>query len=370
MKRIVMLLAVCIALTGQVCLAAGPQFEVGKEHVTKTGLKITILKAGSGNAIKSGESVSVNYTGWLYVDGKKTSKFDSSLNPGRTPFSVVLGQGRVIQGWEQGIVGMQEGEKRQLIIPGDLGYGERGSPPRIPANATLLFEVDRLGGSGSVELAEGEGVKSKAGDFVTLRFVGKDKATGKVFVDRSKDGYRYALGAQMFLPAWDKHVVGMKVGGKRKITLVSHEIYCGQGVPNMIEAGSDAEFEVELVKIEAGVTKITIKEGAGRVAVDGDSVRYHFKFSKDSLLGEVVDTRTEKRNGGEPLVVKLRDSDVFNPMMYLLGMKAGEVKQVELPWQWGALLAEPRNFTIELTLVDFDVKPAKLPVLEGVPAGK
>jgi len=80
-------------------------------------------------------------TGTLFEDG---TEFDSSLPRGQ-PFQFTLGKGQVIKGWDQGLVGMCVGEKRRLVIPSDLGYGDRGSPPKIPANAALVFEVECLG---------------------------------------------------------------------------------------------------------------------------------------------------------------------------------------------------------------------------------
>ena len=104
------------------------------------GMKIDILNQGSGVAAQNGDAVTVNYTGTL-TDG---TKFDSSLNPGRTPFQFTLGQNSVIQGWEMGVLGMKVGEKRRLTIPPELGYGAQGAGGVIPPNATLIFEIDLL----------------------------------------------------------------------------------------------------------------------------------------------------------------------------------------------------------------------------------
>ncbi|KAK8806644.1 hypothetical protein WA588_003207 [Blastocystis sp. NMH] len=89
---------------------------------------------------ENGNTVTVHYTGYLYKNGKK---FDSSLDR-NAPFSVRLGAGRVIKGWEQGLVGMCVGEKRRLIIPANLGYGMRGAGGVIPGGATLVFDVELL----------------------------------------------------------------------------------------------------------------------------------------------------------------------------------------------------------------------------------
>lgn len=119
------------------------EIEIGEvENISKINnmdeLKIEILKEGTGEEAKNNDLVSVHYTGTL-LDG---TKFDSSLDRG-SPFEFVLGAGSVIQGWEQGVLGMKVGEKRKLVIPPHLGYGASGSGI-IPPNAYLVFEVELL----------------------------------------------------------------------------------------------------------------------------------------------------------------------------------------------------------------------------------
>lgn len=109
---------------------------------TSSGLKYIDQKVGTGVEAKAGATVEVNYTGWLYIDGKRGKQFDSSI--GRAPFSFRLGAGQVIKGWDEGVQGMKIGGKRELIIPATLGYGTREIPGVIPANSTLTFEVELL----------------------------------------------------------------------------------------------------------------------------------------------------------------------------------------------------------------------------------
>jgi FKBP-type peptidyl-prolyl cis-trans isomerase len=102
------------------------------------GLEYIDIKTGTGAVVQDGSSINVEYTGWLQSNGKK---FDSSYDHGGQTFNVTVGQGQVIKGWDEGLVGMRVGGTRRLIIPPSLGYGAQGSPPVIPANATLIFDV-------------------------------------------------------------------------------------------------------------------------------------------------------------------------------------------------------------------------------------
>lgn len=110
---------------------------------TATGLSFEDTRAGTGATPKSGQTCIMHYTGWLYENGTKGAKFDSSKDRGQ-PFSFPLGVGRVIKGWDEGVASMQVGGARTLVIPPDLGYGARGAGGVIPPNATLLFEVELL----------------------------------------------------------------------------------------------------------------------------------------------------------------------------------------------------------------------------------
>jgi len=111
----------------------------GDYQTTSTGLQVHDLRAGDGASPSKGQRVTVHYTGWL-TNGKC---FDSSVSRNK-PFSFEIGRRKVIRGWDEGVISMRVGGLRQLRIPPGLGYGAVGSPPVIPKNATLIFEVELL----------------------------------------------------------------------------------------------------------------------------------------------------------------------------------------------------------------------------------
>ncbi len=112
--------------------------------VAASGLKITDTVVGTGATPKTGQTCVMHYTGWLYEDGAKGQKFDSSVDRGE-PFEFRIGTGQVIKGWDEGVATMKVGGKRTLVIPAELGYGARGAGGAIPPNATLIFDVELLG---------------------------------------------------------------------------------------------------------------------------------------------------------------------------------------------------------------------------------
>jgi peptidylprolyl isomerase len=132
-----------------VCLAAAAALGVTAPALaqpvtaTPSGLKIIDLQLGSGPSPRTGQTCVMHYTGWLYENGVKGKKFDSSVDRG-TPFEFKIGVRQVIAGWDEGVASMKVGGKRTLIIPPELGYGERGAGSIIPPNATLIFDVELI----------------------------------------------------------------------------------------------------------------------------------------------------------------------------------------------------------------------------------
>ncbi len=122
---------------------ASPGFAADTYIPMASGVQYHDSVVGTGPEPTKGQTVTVHYTGWLYEDGKKGTKFDSSVDRNE-PFSFELGEGHVIPGWDSGVATMHVGGKRTLIIPPDQAYGERGAGGVIPPNATLIFDVELL----------------------------------------------------------------------------------------------------------------------------------------------------------------------------------------------------------------------------------
>jgi peptidylprolyl isomerase len=123
---------------------AGAEKKESKMVKTESGLGYEDVVVGTGPSPETGQTCVMHYTGWLWVNEAKGTKFDSSLDRGR-PFEFPIGRGRVIKGWDEGVAAMKVGGKRTLLIPPTLGYGDRGAGNVIPPGATLLFEVELLG---------------------------------------------------------------------------------------------------------------------------------------------------------------------------------------------------------------------------------
>ncbi|MDP1831123.1 MAG: FKBP-type peptidyl-prolyl cis-trans isomerase [Geothrix sp.] len=153
-RKSTLLFVLATALTAQAPVAGAPKPTPKKAKkapvkkappmiTTESGLKYLDTQLGTGASPLKGQSCRVHYTGWLSEKGEKGKKFDSSVDRGQ-PLAIPIGVGRVIKGWDEGLMSMKVGGKRTLIIPGHLGYGARGAGADIPPNAELIFEVELI----------------------------------------------------------------------------------------------------------------------------------------------------------------------------------------------------------------------------------
>ncbi|MEZ0327161.1 MAG: FKBP-type peptidyl-prolyl cis-trans isomerase [Fimbriimonas sp.] len=204
-------------------------------------LEIKDTKLGTGAPAKVGDTLVMNYTGKL-TNGKV---FDTSK--GKSPFVFTLGQGEVIPGWDKGLVGIKPGGKRTLTIPAALGYGAQGSPPAIPPNATLVFDVELV----KIEkitvkiLKAGTGSAVEEGDSITVKYAGSLK-NGKQF---DAGSLPVEVGRTGLIKGFTQGLMGMKVGEKRRITIPPALGYGAQEVGGgLIPANSTLIFDLELVK--------------------------------------------------------------------------------------------------------------------------
>jgi peptidylprolyl isomerase len=141
-KTVIAAMAAAISMPVAIPTMATAQTK-GKTMTTASGLQITDSTVGTGASPKPGQTCVMHYTGWLYENGQKGKKFDSSVDRNE-PFEFPIGQRKVIAGWDEGVATMKVGGKRTLIIPPALGYGARGAGGAIPPNATLMFDVELL----------------------------------------------------------------------------------------------------------------------------------------------------------------------------------------------------------------------------------
>jgi len=235
-----------------------PKLDAKEWKKEKSGLETWDVKEGTGDAVKPGAKVKVHYTGWL-TDG---TVFDSSVAR-KEPIEFPLSG--VIKGWQEGIPGMKVGGKRLLKIPADLAYGDRQRGP-IPANSTLVFEVEMLATEATPEfpdlkakewkklddglevwdVVEGQGEAVKAGGRVTVFYSGW-LTNGKQF-DSNFGDKAITFGLDEVIKGWGQGLVGMKPGGVRRLKIPSELGYGKRGAGADIPPDSVLVFEVKLVK--------------------------------------------------------------------------------------------------------------------------
>ena len=216
---------------------------------TPTELVITDITDGEGDAAAEGDTVFVFYVGVLSADG---SRFDGNFDG--EPFAVTLGQGAVIEGWDQGLLGMKAGGRRQLDIPAELAYGEAGSGDAIPPNSAISFVVDMLAIVPAIDPADepeitslknpemlsdlviddlvvGDGAEAKAGSTVVVQIIAFRSDTGAKLVSTWGDPspVTFTLVTDGSLPGIVDGLPGMKVGGRRILNIPYEDAFGDQG---------------------------------------------------------------------------------------------------------------------------------------------
>ena len=241
---------------------------------SETGLFVQELAAGEGEVVESGQLVSVQYTGWL-PDG---TEFANSAHNGQ-PMMVSLGAGQPIPGFDEGVQGMKVGGRRKIVVPASLGFGEAGGGSAIPPNSWLVFDVeltevladmsdpdaityaDELGvdlaamtrgeeGLIYQDLVVGEGEEVQNGQTVNAHYTGW-LPNGTKFdssVDRAQT-FPFPVGQGRVIRGWDLGVLGMRVGGKRKLVIPPAIAYGMRGSPPVIPPNTTLVFDVEIVSI-------------------------------------------------------------------------------------------------------------------------
>ncbi|MCP4291018.1 MAG: FKBP-type peptidyl-prolyl cis-trans isomerase [bacterium] len=229
--------------------------------VMEEGLSKVDSTLGQGATCGTDDFVEVHYTGWLWEADEngvlgKGNQFDSSVERG-TPIAFPLGMSMVIPGWDKGLVGMNVGGKRSLLIEPAMGYGPAGRPPVIPANATLFFDVELVSlPKVDIEiLEEGDGAIAELGDKVSMNYTGwlwENGEKGTQFDSSTNTGrpFQFTLGAGQVIAGWDRGIEGMKIGQKTRLIIPSVMGYGARGSGGRIPPNATLCFDVELVSIE------------------------------------------------------------------------------------------------------------------------
>lgn len=250
---------------------AGSSQPEGDTITTESGLQYTQIEPGDGPAPEPGDVVTIHYRA-NFEDGTELS---NSYDSGQ-PISFALGQSMVIQGWDEGVALMTEGEKAQLVVPPALAFGESGTDDGvIPPNSTMIFEIELVSvqagapdapttpddadytttesGLKYYDFVVGEGATPETGQIVTVHYTGwlEDGTKFDSSLDRAEP-FTFKIGMNQVIAGWDEGVATMQVGGKRQLVIPPDLGYGEQGAGTSIPANATLTFEVELISIQEG----------------------------------------------------------------------------------------------------------------------
>ena len=220
----------------------------------------TDLREGGGAAVEDGWLLAIAYTGWLYDAATPDNRGrEFAAAAAEAPFSFRMGVGQVIPGIDRGVMGMRVGGLRRIVVPPDLGFGAAGSD-LVPANATLLFELELVAGAEtpfSVEdLRSGDGEEATHGRSLSVAYEGwlyeltAPENKGALFDSAAAEApFQFTLGVGNVIVGWDLGIVGMQVGGRRRI-VIPHELAYGAAGRSRIPGFATLLFEVELLSVD------------------------------------------------------------------------------------------------------------------------
>ncbi|MGL1902099.1 MAG: FKBP-type peptidyl-prolyl cis-trans isomerase [Fibrobacterales bacterium] len=375
-------------ILGAIIALCGIAFPKSPTQTFPDGLTVKTLTVGKGETVTSGSLIKVLYVGRLQATG---AAFDSTMN---TPFEFVLGAGTVIKGWDLGIIGMKQGEKRQLIINPKLGYGTRNLGV-IPPSSTLDYtielvsfkkplpkdafpELSSLGWKKQVPgvkvatLTEGTGTSISAGAKVSVHYTGWLK--GGTRFDSSKDIMKpleFEVGTGKAIKAWDLGLIGLREGG----TYILHtepQMAYGATAQAMIPSNSELVFKLEVLSVESvklpfadvvwskapeGFEYAILEKGNGTKATVGKTVVVHYTGWLPN--GTKFDSSVDR---GQPFSFPLGSGRVIRGWdLGVAGMSPGEKRMLKIPGhlaygERGAGALIPPNATLIFQVELIDVK--------------
>lgn len=345
---------------GETDAAANPDSALGTKPVVDEKwlgsfdeLIVTDIVEGDGETAQVGSMLSMQYVGVLASDG---TQFDASWDRGQ-PFEFQLGQGRVIAGWDEGIVGMTVGSRRVLQIPAIQAYGERDSGS-IPANSDLVFIVDLIAVQpppptpepappvpedalgaidelSTIDLVEGSGPAAERGDILVVQYVGVDATNGIEFDSSWSRGqpFRVTAGMSQVIDGWNEGLIGMKEGGERILRIPAAKAYGDEDLVFRVHLDELIEAPIaHLVTfddpIPTDVTTEVLVDGSGDGAEKGSEIDVHialFIYSR----GELIQSTWEQ--GSTEGFILLDEALMPGFADALVGLKVGETRRIDLP---------------------------------------